>query len=314
MAHTGGARKAGATTRGVRRSTAFLSIFLMAMFGLVGMSGSPASADPPGNNGTVKISGVEMDSVPNNQPHVGCDFFIEWFNFDEGVSSTVTFAMHAPTADVGLSGTDPSVVPLSGDPAGGSQAYTLEFDGLPHPVQGYHVKLTVNTPGSIGADKKHKVFWVEGCGDEIPPEPSNTENRDNTSVDCPTDTVTTVFEERSENFEFNEETGQWESTGFSDWEVVDTDTRPANNQECPPEVEGEEDEIPGPKDNPQQNPVEVAGEQAVAPPAAAPPTAVNAGLGEIAPTDSSRSPLGLLMVMFGALLTAAAVTRRRARA
>ena len=35
--------------------------------------------------------------------------------------------------------------------------------GEPHPIQGYHVKLTVNAPGSIGADTKYKVFWVTGC-------------------------------------------------------------------------------------------------------------------------------------------------------
>ena len=37
--------------------------------------------------------------------------------------------------------------------------------GDPHPKQGFHLKLTVNAPGSIGADVKHKVFWVQGCTD-----------------------------------------------------------------------------------------------------------------------------------------------------
>lgn len=30
----------------------------------------------------------------------------------------------------------------------------------PHPNQGFHVKLTVEAEGSIGADTKQKVFWV----------------------------------------------------------------------------------------------------------------------------------------------------------
>ena len=41
--------------------------------------------------------------------------------------------------------------------------YSLAFDqgDVLHPrQQGYHVKLTVKTTGSIGADVKHKVFWV----------------------------------------------------------------------------------------------------------------------------------------------------------
>ena len=31
-------------------------------------------------------------------------------------------------------------------------------------MQGFHVKLTINAEGSQGADVKHKVFWVTGCG------------------------------------------------------------------------------------------------------------------------------------------------------
>jgi hypothetical protein len=34
----------------------------------------------------------------------------------------------------------------------------------PHPQQGWHIGLTVNADGSIGADVKHKEFWVTGCG------------------------------------------------------------------------------------------------------------------------------------------------------
>jgi hypothetical protein len=34
---------------------------------------------------------------------------------------------------------------------------------MAHPQQGYHIKLKVNAPYSIGADKKHKAFWVSEC-------------------------------------------------------------------------------------------------------------------------------------------------------
>ena len=34
---------------------------------------------------------------------------------------------------------------------------------MAHPQQGYHVKLKVYAPGSIGKDTKYKVFWVTGC-------------------------------------------------------------------------------------------------------------------------------------------------------
>jgi hypothetical protein len=151
-----------------------------------GNSGGPkgnghggGNGDPAGNNGTVKITPhLEDDGIPQNTPHVTCVFDIEWYGFDEGadIISTVEFAMQAPTSDVGLSGTDPSTVFVGGDPASGAgtdtgfdgeATYHLVFDGEPHPQQGYHVKLTVHTPGSQGADTKHKVFWVEPC-EELP--------------------------------------------------------------------------------------------------------------------------------------------------
>lgn len=135
--------------------------------------------NPPGNNGTVKIAGPGDEiGHPSNNPHPGCTFLVEWFGFDEGadVASTVTFASQAPTSDVVLGGTAPAQVFVGGDPAGGGtdldgrQAYTLTFQGEPHPKQGYHVKLTVATPHSLGNDTKSKVFWVEPCTTETEPE------------------------------------------------------------------------------------------------------------------------------------------------
>lgn len=143
-----------------------------------GGGGGEDNGDPAGNNGTVKIAELgEMDGIPNNSPHPGCTFQVEWYGFDEGedIVSTVTFAAQAPTSDVVIGGTEPSQVPVGGDAASGAgtetgldavQAYTLTFDGEPHPKQGYHVKLTVATAGSIGNDTKTKVFWVAPCEEE----------------------------------------------------------------------------------------------------------------------------------------------------
>jgi hypothetical protein len=141
-------------------------------------TGGGQDGDPAGNNGTVKIAALgDLDTIPNNTPHPGCTFQVEWYGFDEGedVVSTVTFAAHAPTSDVVIGGTSPSEVFVGGDPASGAgtetgldgrQAYTLSFDGEPHPKQGYHVKLTVSTPHSLGNDTKTKVFWVAPCEEE----------------------------------------------------------------------------------------------------------------------------------------------------
>ena len=139
---------------------------------------APAKGNPKGNNGTVKVDGVAFDDLPNNEPHVGCIFQIDFYGFDRGnFYATVMFEGHPPTGG-GTLLTD--TVFIGGGPAGGggnaldaSRTYDLRgrFAGItPHPKQGYHVKLTVHAQGSQGADVKHKVFWVSGC-DPIPSPP-----------------------------------------------------------------------------------------------------------------------------------------------
>lgn len=140
---------------------------------------APAFAqDPPGNNGTVKIDDQALDAIPNNNPHVGCEFRVDFYGFDEGdLDASVTFELQAPTAkDRTLTVVSGDLNPFIGEDAAGggtdldaSETYVLAFTGAPHPQQGYHVKLTVHAEGSQGADTKHKVFWVESCPPEQPP-------------------------------------------------------------------------------------------------------------------------------------------------
>lgn len=133
---------------------------------------APASAvDPAGNNGTIKLDRLAFDTDPGNQPHVGCEFQVDFYGFDLGdLNATVNFDGQAPTGKYIPLLTD--TVPIGEDAAGGGTDLDAEVTynldelgrlGAPHPIQGYHVKLTVNAPGSIGADTKYKVFWVTGC-------------------------------------------------------------------------------------------------------------------------------------------------------
>jgi hypothetical protein len=131
-----------------------------------------ATPNPPGNNGTVKIDDAPFDDAPNNEPHVGCTFQVDFYGYDEGdLNAEVTFEAHPPTGPVQVLLTDTVPIGEDDNSGGGSQAgldasetYTLDFAGIqPHPVQGFHVKLTINAEGSQGADVKHKVFWVTGC-------------------------------------------------------------------------------------------------------------------------------------------------------
>ncbi|HSH60175.1 MAG TPA: hypothetical protein VK988_11145 [Acidimicrobiales bacterium] len=150
--------------------------FLMAAAAMaaVSLTSGPAWAqgDPPGNNGTIKLDDITLDddTDPNNEPHVGCSFGLDFYGFDEGdLVAEVTFEAQPPTGGGVLL---QDSISIGGDPAGGgtdldaSRSYDLS-DALaafsPHPQQGYHVKLTVNAQGSQGADTKHKVFWTQRC-------------------------------------------------------------------------------------------------------------------------------------------------------
>jgi hypothetical protein len=131
-----------------------------------------AAPNPPGNNGTIKIDDTPFDDAPDNEPHVGCSFQVDFYGYDEGdLDATVTFEAHPPTGERQLLVTDSVFIGEDDNRGGGSEAgldasqtYTLDLTGIePHPVQGVHVKLTINAEGSQGADVKHKVFWVTGC-------------------------------------------------------------------------------------------------------------------------------------------------------
>ena len=170
---------------------------------VLGAGGAGAQpTDPPGDNGTVKIDGVAFDDHPDNQPHVGCEFEVDLYGFDQGdLDATVTFDAVAPTAGGELL-TDE--LAIGEDAAGGGtdldahRAYDLT-DALaaiePHPEQGWHVKLTVHAEGSQGADTKFKVFWVEGCETTPPttnpPGPTTTVPGSTTTTTSPSTTTTT---------------------------------------------------------------------------------------------------------------------------
>jgi hypothetical protein len=148
-----------------------IAVFLAAMMSsLAGLAS--AAPNPPGNNGTVKIDDTPFDDAPDNEPHVGCSFQVDFYGYDEGdLDATVTFEAHPPTGPAQVLLTDTVFIGEDDNAGGGSEAgldakrtYRLHFTGItPHPEQGFHVKLTVNAEGSQGADTKHKVFWVTGC-------------------------------------------------------------------------------------------------------------------------------------------------------
>jgi hypothetical protein len=257
----------------------------------------------PGNNGTVKIADyTDLDEQrPENDPHVPCTFAVEWFNFDSGwgpLTAQVEMRLHAPTDEsAGVAMTvegnqAPTFTGNGGQPGAGDgrdhiEWYTLSFTGEPHPEQGYHVKVVVDTPHSKGSTRKSKVFWVEPCTDEAPtpseiPAPSTEPT---TSISAAPETVA-----------------------------------PSESADTPsgePTVQGTEAVAPPAGDDSPSDEPTVLGAEAQASPAAAVPSAVAAGLPGVIDVVQAKatSPAGAFLVTAGLLLVGtavvAAVRRRR---
>jgi hypothetical protein len=167
---------------------------------LASAGSASAGPNPPGNNGTVKIDDTPFDDLPNNEPHVGCKFQVDFYGYDKGdLHAKVIFEAHPPTLREGddqVLLTDTVFIGEDDNSGGGSEAgldasetYTLDLAGIElQPNQGVHVKLTIHAEGSQGADVKHKVFWVTGCGGHGPT--TTTDHKSTTTTDHKSTTTT----------------------------------------------------------------------------------------------------------------------------
>ena len=172
----------------------------------------------------------------------------------------------------------------------GQQAYTLSFDGAPHPQQGYHVKLTVSTPRSKGNDTKTKVFWVAPCDDDTTTTPGDD---DETTTGDDTDDETTTGDHTDDETTTDDHTD--DETTTNDTTTDDHTDETVTSGDTSGGAQG------GGSVSADDNGAQV-------------PTAVDAG--EQHPVvDFVTSPVPLVVIALGALLTAGAlVTRRRTRA
>src|SRR5262245_41635171 len=111
-----------------RRWRAFAGLSSMLLGGvlLVGAIPGQASAQgggPPGNNGTIKIDGVAFDDHPDNEPHVGCVFQVDFYGYDEGdLDAHVSFVVHPPTGKAVEVLTDDVFIGEDDNGGGGSEA------------------------------------------------------------------------------------------------------------------------------------------------------------------------------------------------
>lgn len=161
---------------------------------LMGAMGAGAQ-DPPGDNATIKIDGVDFDSDPGNEPHVDCPFQVDFYNFDEDpdLFAHVVFTAHPPTGSGEILLEDDVFV--GEDPADGaneegidaSETYDLSAalaDIEPEP-QGWHVRVDID---ATDGTSKSKVFWVEQCG--VPTTTSSSTTSTSTTSTSTTSTST----------------------------------------------------------------------------------------------------------------------------
>ena len=156
------------------RPTRLRSLALPAIAILALAIAAPASAaNPPGNNGTVKVDSQVFDTFPDNQPHTGCVFQVDFYGFDAGsLYATATFAVMTSCEDIVVK-TDTVFIGEDTNAGGGSvtgldqeKTYDLNNDLYAYdanPNQGVHVRLTVHADGATNADTKSKTFWAKGC-------------------------------------------------------------------------------------------------------------------------------------------------------
>jgi hypothetical protein len=186
-----------------RNRVPLIATAITVIAGLLLFGSTAFAADPPGDNGTIKLDTEPFDDTPGNEPHVGCPFQIDFFGFDEGdLTATITLLAWDPTQPDREHRVAPDVTLFIGqDPAGGgtdldaSQTYdetNLDFSGIePQPNQGFHVKAIVHAEGAQGADVKYKVFWVQPC-EATTTSSSSTTSSSTTSSSTTSSTTTTT--------------------------------------------------------------------------------------------------------------------------
>jgi len=142
---------------GFGRIIAIIALVLIVLVFLALAFAKSAGATPNGN-GTIKIDRIPWDEIPDNQPHTGCTFQVDFSNFDPLEVANITFALIPPVGDNVILLMDTQHLDANG---AGNFTYTLSnyLTGYePQPNQGYHILVEASTE-TVG--KKSKVFWVQ---------------------------------------------------------------------------------------------------------------------------------------------------------
>lgn len=131
--------------------------------------GTPNSTSGSGvkNSGTIKVAQVGSGTEPNNEPHPGCTFRVDFYGFRAGTLA-LTISAISPTGD-GTLATDS--VTISRDARGSRYQTSRTYDvssalaGYTAAQQGYHLRVDAKRTDSNGQGSKTKVFWLDCAPD-----------------------------------------------------------------------------------------------------------------------------------------------------
>jgi hypothetical protein len=135
------------------------------------------------NRGVLKIQDlVGNKETPDNDPHVGCRFQIEFRGFDKDEVAKWTLSAQPPSGDKDLVITSGEVQVGEDDASGGAtdldaivklDLSQLDISGLEeHKIQGFHLRAEAEVIGQKGGPGvKSKVFWATSCEEAPPPPP-----------------------------------------------------------------------------------------------------------------------------------------------
>lgn len=124
--------------------------------GMLAVLAPGGAADEHGNQGTIKVhDGPDADPDQRNEPHVGCDFFIEGFGMADGQGHLVVYDW-PPTGDKN--------VVLNATWTGTPDDHGFHFLAGPFSLPDGHYRVEVfgtDHPGQSDHFAKAKMFWVD---------------------------------------------------------------------------------------------------------------------------------------------------------
>lgn len=148
-----------------------IGVLALGMLVIAGWSLGTVGAHSGNNHGTIKVhDDEEVDPSTRNQPHVSCEFWIEGFNMSDDEGHLV-FYDWPPTGDKEEVTPGGASTDWSGEAEPDEDGFHFNVGPYTLPPGHYRVEAFVDQghPGNEDHSAKSKMFWVDPCEEECPP-------------------------------------------------------------------------------------------------------------------------------------------------